>query len=210
MSCAPARAGGVASQATVPRVTIQSRAAQQTKNLLGAEQDEDAPSLLFKLCSCHGGSGNTVRIIQPHRLIQRRGPPVTSNRMHRFSTHFLRLFAFCGTTWANTCGARRSSGFRKKSKFSEKGATCRGGTIECMSAEGMGSVSSWIVTFRQLHVKFWIRIPIGFVPCLSRKSTNGYNTLRQKDSAARSEAPSARSIVPNPTCIRIRCSHGAM
>ena len=39
MSCAPARAGGVASQATVPRVTIQSRAAQQTKNLLGAEQD---------------------------------------------------------------------------------------------------------------------------------------------------------------------------
>ena len=98
----------------------------------------------------------------------------------------------------------------EKSKFSEKGATCRGGTIECMSAEGMGSVSSWIVTFRQLHVKFWIGIPIGFVPCLSRKSTNGYNTLRQKDSAARSEAPSARSIVPNPTCIRIRCSHGAM
>ena len=34
MSCAPARARGVASQATVPRVTIQSRAAQRTQIFL--------------------------------------------------------------------------------------------------------------------------------------------------------------------------------
>ena len=57
------------------------------------------------------------------------------------------------------------------------------------------SVGSRVVTFRQIHVKFWIGIPIGFVPCLSRKSTSGFNTLRQKDFAARTSAPSANSIV---------------